>query len=128
MGNGMLALWGNDIKPGRLPDNIVILDVAPTALYLLGLPLASDMDGELIRPAIDASYLAANPPRYTHSYGRGGFGWLRLWRAVHWIELAQRAFTGITRDLKQAPRTQGSIGSSSLRLPGMDDALPRPAP
>lgn len=104
MGNGMLALWGNDVKPGRLPDDIVILDVAPTALYLLGLPLASDMDGELIRPAIDASYLAANPPRYTRSYGRGGFGWLRLWRAVHWIELAQRVFTGMTRGLKPAPR------------------------
>lgn len=48
--DGILALCGPGVKPG-LRIEADVYDVAPTVLYLKGLPVGSDMDG---RPLIDA--------------------------------------------------------------------------
>ncbi len=84
VGNGILALWGPKIKPGVLSAGAYITDIAPTALYLCGLPAGKDMDGRLLREAILPQELAARPPRAIPSYGSGGSGWLRLLAAVRW--------------------------------------------
>jgi len=42
---------------------ITIYDIAPTVLYLLGIPVPDDMDGSVLREAIDERYLSQNPVR-----------------------------------------------------------------
>ena len=41
-----------------------IIDVTPTVLYLMGLPIPDDMDGKVLVEAIDPEFLVANPIRY----------------------------------------------------------------
>jgi predicted AlkP superfamily phosphohydrolase/phosphomutase len=59
---GIVALHGPSAAPGTLAADIA--DIAPTALYLLGQPLPSDLDGRLIAEAIDPDLLDARPPEY----------------------------------------------------------------
>ena len=47
---GLLLAEGDGIRRGALLDEGSVVDVAPTVLYALGLPVARDLDGE---PALD---------------------------------------------------------------------------
>jgi len=68
---GVLVAAGPDIAPGRL-DRVSVLDVTPTVLHLLGLPVPEDMDGRVVteilapsaasRPVVRAAGGAAAPP------------------------------------------------------------------
>ena len=53
---GILIIAGPGIRPGHL-DTTSLLDVAPTVLYLSGLPIAGDMPGRVIKEAIDDGFL-----------------------------------------------------------------------
>jgi predicted AlkP superfamily phosphohydrolase/phosphomutase len=59
--DGLLVLKGNAIKAGERLSRCSILDVAPTVLYLMGLPIPSDMDGQVIEEAVSPSYLDTHP-------------------------------------------------------------------
>jgi predicted AlkP superfamily phosphohydrolase/phosphomutase len=56
--NGFVLLAGHGIASGPAPDDAHVLDVAPTLLYLLDLPLAEDMPGDPLWSAIDPGYRA----------------------------------------------------------------------
>ncbi len=46
--DGVLMMWGNDVKQGMDSGPRDIEDIGPTMLYLLGLPVADDMDGSVM--------------------------------------------------------------------------------
>jgi predicted AlkP superfamily phosphohydrolase/phosphomutase len=46
--DGFVGMLGNDIKQGVKIENANIMDVAPTILYLMGLPIPSDLDGHVL--------------------------------------------------------------------------------
>ena len=48
---GILYLYGNQVRPGARIDRPSILDIAPTVLSLLGLPAAQDMPGRVLDEA-----------------------------------------------------------------------------
>jgi len=48
-----------------------ILQVTPTILYLAGLPVGEDMEGEIIDGIIDREHLKANPIRKVPTYNEG---------------------------------------------------------
>ncbi|MDQ7013253.1 MAG: hypothetical protein Q9O74_05070 [Planctomycetota bacterium] len=50
---GMLALWGPGIKRGEEVHGATLLDVTPTMLRLLGMPVARDMDGRALVQAFE---------------------------------------------------------------------------
>ena len=59
--DGIVALRGPGIRKGyTLPDTSV-LDVAPTALHLLGLEVGAGMEGSVIVEALEPGYLEAHP-------------------------------------------------------------------
>jgi len=60
--NGILTLTGPFIKKGKTLNGEVV-DVAPTILYLLQIPIQSDMDGKILTEAIEPTYLRLNPIR-----------------------------------------------------------------
>ncbi len=92
MGPGILAIRGPLIRPHKLRQDVYMPDVAPTALYILGMPLADDMDGSLIAEAFAPGVLAENPPRRVADYGRPIPYWRNLLAAAHWRKLLGLAF------------------------------------
>lgn len=71
--NGIFIAWGPDIRPGSSVDGAALVDVAPTALHLLGLPVPTEMDGRVLHEAL-ASGLEAADSVLTTTLAELGFG------------------------------------------------------
>jgi hypothetical protein len=67
--DGFVLAYGSAVAPGR-PPRASVVDLAPTILYFLGLPVGRDMDGfariDLFKPA----FASDKPVTYIPSYGR----------------------------------------------------------
>ncbi len=64
--------------PGNCPSGdltIGIIDVLPTILYTMGLPIPEDLDGSLIETIFTDAYLQENEPVYRGVSSGGGGGW-----------------------------------------------------
>jgi len=61
--DGIILLWGDRMRRNVDIGTRDIQDIAPTVLYLLGLPIAADMDGRPMFEALGESTLA-NQPEY----------------------------------------------------------------
>jgi predicted AlkP superfamily phosphohydrolase/phosphomutase len=59
--DGMLIMSGPGIRPGGRIEGASIIDMAPTILHLMGLPVPTDMDGRVLEGALSAEYMAAYP-------------------------------------------------------------------
>jgi len=80
--DGILLVSGTGIKknyrlrrPGMVLSHLYgdrlradVYDVAPTLLYLLGLPVAQDMDGEVITEMFTDDYLATHQINFVRSF------------------------------------------------------------
>lgn len=62
--NGILIAHGPQIQTGKRLEAAHIWDVAPTLLYLMGLPIPKDMDGHLLEAALDERTLQEHIPQY----------------------------------------------------------------
>jgi predicted AlkP superfamily phosphohydrolase/phosphomutase len=67
--DGFVLAFGGPVEKGR-PPRASVVDLAPTILYFLGLPVGRDMDGfariDLFKPA----FTSDKPVTYIPSYGR----------------------------------------------------------
>jgi hypothetical protein len=70
-GRGTLTARGPGVKLEGIADGAVV-DVAPTILYALGVPIARDLDGRVIEALFEPQFLASNPVRFVDTYGRRG--------------------------------------------------------
>lgn len=66
--DGVLLLFGQGIEPGVLLDDARLVDVAPTLIYGLGLPVARDLDGQILMSAFRKGFLARHPLTFLPSY------------------------------------------------------------
>jgi len=62
--NGICMLWGENITPGAHIEGARLQDIAPTILYLMDVPIPSDMDGRVLSEVIDSQYRARHPVQY----------------------------------------------------------------
>ncbi len=62
---GIAVLAGPGIDPGAQLEAANIVDLAPTILYAMGLPIPSDMDGRVLTEAFAPQHLAAFQAQYT---------------------------------------------------------------
>ncbi|MHC4474162.1 MAG: alkaline phosphatase family protein [Planctomycetota bacterium] len=62
--NGILLMRGKGIRQGHKIDGAHIMDLAPTILYVMGLPVPTDMDGKALETAFDEEFLSNNPIRH----------------------------------------------------------------
>jgi predicted AlkP superfamily phosphohydrolase/phosphomutase len=67
--DGFLLGYGGPIKPGRATLGSVV-DVAPTVLYFLGLPIARDMDGIARTDIFTPEFTSARPITFIPTYER----------------------------------------------------------
>jgi hypothetical protein len=66
--DGVLLVAGQGIRPGSVPANASVLDVAPTILYLMGLPVARDMEGRVLTEVLEPAFARDNPVTFIPSY------------------------------------------------------------
>jgi predicted AlkP superfamily phosphohydrolase/phosphomutase len=67
--DGFLLAYGSTVQPGRHQRGSIV-DVAPTVLYYLGLPVGRDMDGYARADLFRASFAAGRPVAFVPSYNR----------------------------------------------------------
>lgn len=61
--NGIFALSGPGVAPGRDLGTVSVLDVTPTLAYLLDLPVADDLPGDVVTGAFTDAHLTERPIR-----------------------------------------------------------------
>ncbi len=62
--DGIFLLHGPSSKRNFELHSASIMDVTPTLLYLLGLPIPEEMDGRVLEDAFEDHFLKQNPPTY----------------------------------------------------------------
>jgi predicted AlkP superfamily phosphohydrolase/phosphomutase len=70
--HGVFMMAGGPARAGHVFFGARIIDVAPTVLYLMGLPIPHDMDGVPLVDALDPDFVASRPPH--HETNGGGAG------------------------------------------------------
>jgi len=66
--DGLLILHGSGIAARVKLQGASVLDIAPTLLYLMGLPLGRDMDGTLLTEALREELARTQPVTFISSY------------------------------------------------------------
>ncbi|MFC1712621.1 alkaline phosphatase family protein [Candidatus Poribacteria bacterium] len=62
--DGIFIVTGNGIKANVPLAGAGIMDIAPTILYCLGLPIPEDMDGDVLTSVFQEAYIDNNPVEY----------------------------------------------------------------
>lgn len=65
---GVLMLSGPGVNPGRHDDPVGVLDIAPTLLYWLGLPISDELEGTIVDSAFTAEYRTNHAVKKVSSY------------------------------------------------------------
>jgi predicted AlkP superfamily phosphohydrolase/phosphomutase len=63
--DGILIAVGPPFRPGAIPDGATLLDIAPTILHLLGIPVPDTMDGRALTEILDPTPILPAPPKGT---------------------------------------------------------------
>lgn len=58
--DGILMAQGPDLQPGNI-ENARLMDLAPSLLYQMGLPIPESFDGHVLRALFSKSYLSHHP-------------------------------------------------------------------
>ncbi len=67
---GIFIAAGKNIKQRTQLSGAEIIDLAPTILYLLGIPIPSDMDGKVLTKIFQEEYLTSHPFQYSDGSGQ----------------------------------------------------------
>ena len=68
--DGFLLAYGASVARGRQPARASVVDVVPTILYFLGLPLGRDMDGYARTDLFQRSFTEERPITFIPTYDR----------------------------------------------------------
>ena len=77
-GDAVLIMKGPQLKPAHRLGAAHVYDITPTLLAMAGLPVARDMDGNVLTEAFTESFLSKQPPRFVDSYETPSRPLLRL--------------------------------------------------
>jgi predicted AlkP superfamily phosphohydrolase/phosphomutase len=67
--DGILMLMGPGILQGNRLEDAALIDLAPTVLAAMDVPVPDDMDGKVLTDAFDDDYFREHPIRYTAALG-----------------------------------------------------------
>lgn len=68
---GIIIIKGKNILKNKKVENASVLDIAPTILYILDIPIGRDMDGKLLTQVFDYNILINKKVKYIDSHDRG---------------------------------------------------------
>jgi predicted AlkP superfamily phosphohydrolase/phosphomutase len=66
---GVFAIKGKGIRSNAVIRDAKIIDIAPTVLYILGLPIPRDMDGRVLEEVFLPQYMKENPIQFEEASG-----------------------------------------------------------
>ena len=66
--DGVLLALGAGVREGATLGPASILDVAPTILYLMGLPIARDLEGRVLTEMLDEEFTRSHSMTFIPSY------------------------------------------------------------
>lgn len=66
--DGVVFLYGRGVRAGNTAERFRLVDLAPTLLYFMGLPVGRDMDGIVQSGIFGREFTAENPVFYISSY------------------------------------------------------------
>ncbi len=66
--DGFVLAVGDGVRPRAAVSAASVLDIAPTVLYLMGLPVARDMEGRVLVEALQPGFVRRQPLTYIPSY------------------------------------------------------------
>ncbi len=66
--DGFILAVGDGVRAGARFENASVLDVAPTVLYLMGLPVARDMEGRVAAEILEDDVARSHPVAFIPSY------------------------------------------------------------
>jgi predicted AlkP superfamily phosphohydrolase/phosphomutase len=66
--DGLVIAYGDGIRAGAVISGASVLDVTPTVLYLMGLPVGRDMPGRVLTEIVDDSFARSSPVSFIPSY------------------------------------------------------------
>jgi predicted AlkP superfamily phosphohydrolase/phosphomutase len=66
---GIIGLYGRGVKRGGKIASAGLVDVLPTLLRLLDVPIAQDLEGRILADALDAGFLESRPAASVATYG-----------------------------------------------------------
>ncbi|MBW2174319.1 MAG: alkaline phosphatase family protein [Deltaproteobacteria bacterium] len=70
--DGIFILSGPSVKQDHVVRNgVSVLDITPTLLRLMGMPIGADMDGRPMEEALTSEFRSNNPVKYVASYDTG---------------------------------------------------------
>ena len=75
--DGILIASGPGFQAGNAPANAGLLDIAPTVLHLLGVPVPDDMDGRVLTEILEPMYAQSSAvpilePAFAGAHAHGG--------------------------------------------------------
>jgi predicted AlkP superfamily phosphohydrolase/phosphomutase len=70
--HGIFIMKGPDCTSGTKLDSAEILDILPTTLYQMGLPIPDDIDGKVIEAAFKQEFIKSNPIQFEKVKGHEG--------------------------------------------------------
>jgi predicted AlkP superfamily phosphohydrolase/phosphomutase len=76
--NGIVMAYGPYARSGAQIEGATMVDVAPTLLHVMGIPVPDHMDGKVLTDVLEPGLLAANPIRRGEALegtGRGNGGY-----------------------------------------------------
>ncbi|HEX4956264.1 MAG TPA: alkaline phosphatase family protein [Thermoanaerobaculia bacterium] len=65
---GLFLLYGEGVRPAGRIAEATLVDLQPTLLYALGLPIGRDLAGKLLRDVYPAEELSSRPQTFVASY------------------------------------------------------------
>ena len=95
---GVIIVWGKGILKDYSIKQARIYDIAPTILYLLGLPSGRDMDGGVLTEIMELSLIRQHPVAYVSSY-----------RTSSWTSDRKPVTSGVDEELKKRLKALGYI-------------------
>lgn len=66
--DGILIMSGKNINPGAILEEPRVIDITPTILALMKIPVAKDMDGKVLADALTPEFINKHPITYVSSF------------------------------------------------------------